>query len=356
MGGIWKPAGRKRYRIWYKDHNGVRQTAPGYTDKAASMAKLNNLERDVDRRSAGMIVVDRERLKTPLKELIALYQADLVRQGTTPEHYKHQAGCLRRLAKWQKWTVLAQVQHDSLSRGLALLGRWGYAPRSINHYLAAWQYFCKWCVDNNYLQESPVGRVKRSRGLARPKAKRAPTMEEWDRLLAVARLHRRDLYFVASLTGLRRSELRRLEVRDVDLAQGKLRLRAEATKGHRADVVPLLPDVVPVLTRLCSGRAASERVFPRLSDARTFLRDLGRAGIVSPDATGRIVSFHSLRYFFCTLLARKLPIQWVRLLMRHKNINTTCRIYMDLGLDDLAEEVLQLPSFVGARPPAHPEG
>ena len=35
MGGIWKPSGRARYRIWYKDHNGQRQTDTGYRDKQA---------------------------------------------------------------------------------------------------------------------------------------------------------------------------------------------------------------------------------------------------------------------------------------------------------------------------------
>ncbi len=59
MGGIWKPAGRKKYRIWYKDHNGRRQTAPGFRDKEASLARLRDLERDEERREAGLPVTDR---------------------------------------------------------------------------------------------------------------------------------------------------------------------------------------------------------------------------------------------------------------------------------------------------------
>jgi integrase len=76
---------------------------------------------------------------------------------------------------------------------------------------------------------------------------------------------------------------------------------------------------------------------------RTHHKDLRRAKIPRQDGEGRWIDFHSFRYFFCTLLARKLPIQVVRMLMRHRNIRETCDLYMDLGLDDAAEAALAIP-------------
>jgi len=50
-----------------------------------------------------------------------------------------------------------------------------------------------------------------------------------------------------------------------------------------------------------------------------------------------------------------LPIQVVQRLMRHTDIRRTVNLYMDLGLDDLAREISQLPPLFAVVPPAgHP--
>jgi hypothetical protein len=49
-----------------------------------------------------------------------------------------------------------------------------------------------------------------------------------------------------------------------------------------------------------------------------FDKDLRRAGILKTDATGRTVSYPSLRYFCCPLVGKVLSSQTVRLLMRHR--------------------------------------
>jgi integrase len=96
----------------------------------------------------------------------------------------------------------------------------------------------------------------------------------------------------------------------------------------------------PIWARLDTPTA---KLFARVPAADTLQQDLSRASLARQDEQGRWLDFHSLRYTFCTLLARHLPIQKVRLLMRHRDIRMTCNLYMDLGLDDLAEEVWTLP-------------
>ena len=78
-----------------------------------------------------------------------------------------------------------------------------------------------------------------------------------------------------------------------------------------------------------------QKFFETIPDMETVVNDLRKAKIDRQDALGRWVDFHSFRYFFCTILAKKLPIQLVRTLMRHGSVKLTCDLYMDLGLEDI---------------------
>ncbi len=352
MGGIWKPKGRKAYRLWFYRHDGKRQTAPGYRDKQASEAKLRKLEQEQERIAAGILSPDHASAKKPLADLIIEYIADLRRQGKSEVHRYHQKGFLVRLCKWEEWETLSQVRHASMTVALVHLDEKGYAAKSSNHYRKCWKCFLDWCVDQGIIEQNPLLKVKPSKGGQNPRKRRAPTMQEWLSLLETSPERRRKIYFVAGLTGLRKGECKKLERRDVDLDSQQLKLRAEATKAKRADTIPLLPDVIPCLKDLCEGLKPTDRVFKHFPATLTIANDILRAGIVSPDETIRFVNFHSLRYFYCVLLAKRLPIQIVRLLMRHKDLTTTCRVYLDLGIQDAAEELLKLPSLI-AHPLAH---
>jgi integrase len=82
----------------------------------------------------------------------------------------------------------------------------------------------------------------------------------------------------------------------------------------------------------------------------TLNKDIARAKLTKVDAEGRSLDFHSFRYFFCTLLAKKPSIQVVRMLMHHRDIRQTGNLYMDLGLTDVTEAVLELPRLIQPQP------
>ena len=77
---------------------------------------------------------------------------------------------------------------------------------------------------------------------------------------------------------------------------------------------------------------------------------MAKAGIAPVDAYGRHADFHSLRYTFCRLMGEVLPIQKVKVLMRHGTIGLTADLYGKLGIDDLGEDVWNLPPILGAVP------
>ena len=153
------------------------------------------------------------------------------------------------------------------------------------------------------------------------------------------------IYLIAGLSGLRRSEVARLEKRDVNLSGTPTwRLRAEATKSRRQEIIPMLPEAAEkIIEALETAHSETSRLFPEMPTHRTLKLDLQKAGIARKDGSGRLVDFHALRYFFCTLLAKSLPIQTVARLLRHRDIRTTCNLYLDLGLSDIAESTVILP-------------
>src|SRR5438034_7953509 len=64
-----------------------RSQAPGYRDKQASEAKARQLEKEAERRAAGLEVIDRSRLLQKLAlEILPEYLADLERRGASTTH------------------------------------------------------------------------------------------------------------------------------------------------------------------------------------------------------------------------------------------------------------------------------
>jgi integrase len=82
-----------------------------------------------------------------------------------------------------------------------------------------------------------------------------------------------------------------------------------------------------------------------MPNERQLIRHRKAAEIANPDAQGRHADFHSLRYFFCTVLAKVMPIHRVQLFMRHSDVRMTSGLYMDLGLSDLWAAAQSIPSL-----------
>jgi integrase len=340
------------YRIAYVDEGGRRRTTKGFKDKAATEARTREIERRVERIRAGLPVTDQDKRQAALAILTNRWIDELKRLSRSSVHIKEQERLLLRLREWCGWKSLAQVRVDRLNEFLTDLQRKGRGPRTLNSYRDALYSFLAFCVQQRWLEENPLaGHPKaRARG-TKTKPRRAYTIDEFKALVA-ASPHHGTTYLIAGLSGLRKSELRKLEKRDLTPVDEhpSWHLRPEITKGRRRDVVPMLPEAAEAIRPLWEVLAApTDRVFPRIPRTQTLHKDIARAKALRIDPEGRCLDFHSLRYFFCTLLARQMPIQLVRLLMRHQDIRQTCNLYMDLGLTDMGESILNLPKILPAR-------
>tara|TARA_R110002073_G_scaffold38346_5_gene110045 strand:+ start:7786 stop:9033 length:1248 start_codon:yes stop_codon:yes gene_type:complete len=141
-------------------------------------------------------------------------------------------------------------------------------------------------------------------------------------------------------TGLRRGEIFDLRIGDVSLEGGYLTVRGEDAKSGHTRHIPLSPKASEVLTAwlLQRGGEPGERVFPsddggRLDNVRnSWSSILADAGITA-------FRWHDMRHDFASrLVMRGVPLNTVRDLCGHADLNTTLR-YAHLAPDHKSSAV-----------------
>lgn len=355
MASVYRPNGAKKYKIAYIDENGLRRTVPGFRDKMASKEKARRLEQEAERIRAGLPVVQTRHLQIPLEQAIPAYLENLIAKGspTTGPHYRESKRILNKIAKATNWKALRDIHPATFQEHLNTLAKTN-SPRTRNRYHETLRAFCNWCVEKRYFETSPIGHLKMTTvgQKGRRRIRRAFTMEELQALLAVAPPDRAAIYLVAALSGYRKKELREMTTSDLSPngSPPTWHLRADQDKSGRLHRVPIMPDIVPTLTKLGQGMNG-QKLFAKIPSHITFQRDLKNANIEREDANGRWLDFHSFRYTFCSFLAKLLPIQIVKTLMRHSTIKLTADLYGVLGIEDTAPIVSALPKLIpGPRP------
>jgi hypothetical protein len=268
-----KGKGRKVFWMEFRDQYGqLRRASTKLLDQGTkeSRQRAENLakkvEDDAARLRAGDPLKDKDLTGVYLglatlgpgrvkwEEACSQYLGELARRGSPPGSKQHRDVRVH-LAAWGKagsWKTLADVRTPAISAFLAQLHAEGRTPRTQNHYLAHLRQMLGWCVKpQHWLMANPAQEVDSVKvgAAGRRRKRRAYTPEEWQRLLAAAPEHRRAVYQVAAYSGLRRSELKRLQKQDCDPRGPKPRwkIRAEVTKNGVEAKLPMLPDCAAVL-------------------------------------------------------------------------------------------------------------
>jgi integrase len=179
----------------------------------------------------------------------------------------------------------------------------GAAPKTVNDELGLLRHAYKLgLLEWEWVTDNPVLKVKREK--VRTKPGRWLTPQEEERLLAVCPMWLREIILFALHTGLRQSELLRMEWSHVDLVRRTL-LIVEQKNGEQ-DTLPLNATAIEVLERQARLRSIrTAHVFfnqaGKMWDARNLLRAFyaarRKAGIVG-------VRFHDLRHTFASRLVQ----------------------------------------------------
>ena len=135
----------------------------------------------------------------------------------------------------------------------------------------------------------------------------------------------------AKRTGMRRSELANLRVKDLSVDQNRLFVRGG--KGDKDRVIPIHPELRESLASLCEGRSDDERVFSLKP------RSLGNKFRNWSNLAGVDLHTHSFRHHFATSLVKKgANIRAVQELLGHTNLNTT-QVYLSVTADHLEDAI-----------------
>ena len=245
-----------------------------------------------------------------------------------------------RMLKGVRREDLLQYLTDRMSKGIK--------ARSTARALSCLRSFYRYLLRENLIDEDPTLRVDNPR-LGRP-LPGSLTESDVEKLLSAPDitttigLRDRTMLEVLYASGLRVTELVTLQLNDINLRQGIVRVMG---KGSKERLVPLGEEAISWLQRflgepraeLLKKNLQSEVVFPsthcRQMTRQTFWHRIrqhaSNAGIVKK------LSPHTLRHAFAThLLNHGADLRVVQLLLGHSNLSTT-QIYTHVALHRMKE-------------------
>lgn len=199
-------------------------------------------------------------------------------------------------------------------------------------------------VEAGLIAFNPVHRSAQRRRAALTPTSRALTVDEVQKFLEFTPEFFRPLIQVLVSTGLRFGEAAALTPADVDLDRQLIqvsrslspdsrgRLVVGDTKSHRARLVPIVPQLVPVLRAAMRGKAPHDLLFTGRNGGALYSGNVMRA-IKFHEWRDQVKTFppgqpplklHDLRHTALTLMARSgVPITDVQAVAGHSSLNVT---------------------------------
>ncbi len=353
----------KPYVIQYTDHEGKRQFAKGFTDKALTEQLAAKLENEVLLRKRGMIDPAQERLlgikQSPIEEHLQAFDRSLA--NNTAKHRRLTMTRVRRVVEGCEFKTLAAMDGEKVVDWLnEFREEEDIGARTYNHYLQAADAFGKWLVLTKRLPGNPLVGMERLNAETDVRHKRrALKPDEFARLVEAARTSgvevqgydgemRARIYQISYLTGLRRGELASLTPSSfqMEASPPTLTVEAKSSKHRRKDTLPMHPELVILVRGWIAGLAPDDPLFPNLAWRKTYTmvqKDLERAGIPYETPEG-LADFHAAgRHSHITGLVRSgASIMEAKELARHADIRQTAK-YTHIGMEDRAEALAALP-------------
>jgi len=264
----------------------------------------------------------------------------------TLKSYRYDLG---RLAAHQRehGADLCSASRDDLLRFLAGELQAGRSPRSLSRYLSGFRQFYRWLLRDGRIRRDPTALIespKLGRGLPKALSEDQVTrlLEAPDPETPIG-LRDRTMLELMYASGLRVSELIELELQNVNLNQGVVRV---VGKGGKERLVPLGEEALSWLQRYLKaarpglmGAASCPQMFVTARrkgmTRQAFWHGIRKyaqvAGIRQP------VSPHMLRHSFAThLLNHGADLRVVQLLLGHSDLSTT-QIYTHIAREGLKQ-------------------
>lgn len=190
-----------------------------------------------------------------------------------------------------------------------------------------------------YLRSNPANDVPMIRFV--PKVPDTYSEEEISKILKISPPPFDDIFRLFLQTGMRKEELRHLEVKDVLFDRNQIFIRAKGNFIPKTaeGFIPMTSEARKILRKYCDFaqngpvfRDSSGKMFAPRMFLDVIQRAAKRLNIANP-------TIHRLRHSFCThLLNRGVDIEIIRQLARHAKIQTTQR-YLHLRTEHLQSSI-----------------
>lgn len=325
-GGKW----RKRYR----NEHGKRPEFIGYSDKTLSRKAfertLDKVREILDRKAMGRPVTSTLPIPTLAKQYLAWGTRE-GGKGGRPWAAKHRENIER--------SLIGTPNIEGMLSRMGLKRLPDFSRVTFESSLAAWENpktrglvggavksFFGWLVKNSLLSDNPLadwpGRKMESDGQVRDL-----TLDEYEKILAVAPKERALAYEFASYTGARASEFNAIFMDSVKWERGGVYLPRKSTKARKEHFFFLPGDFLRRLAEHARFRLPGALLFnlSREHKDRYFHQDREAAGIPYMTDEGKC-TFHSLRHLFETELGFSSTDSATELEMgRHTDLRTRQR-------------------------------
>ena len=375
IGPDGKPVMHPKWRTVIFDHTGKRKAFTLTTHKSTSQKQADLIElreREIKNgiRPKPEIAVEAKPPKAirPFGEVIAEYMAWGRAQGGRrglPWDDEHADKKDRELSFWHEALGLKDIAdaEDVLTkvegecRKMLDAGNCGKTVSNRVQYLKSLFF---WCKDREYLTENPLKKLGKF-DTAPTFVRRAMTLEEYNALMIGCADHRRLLYEVASCSGLRENELRKLEPRHLDQKRCGIRIERTMDKARKERLQPIPAALMERLTAfVAAGEAkklykrvyrnqgnrterkappANPLLYVPANPATALKKDLEAAGIPYETEEGRL-DFHALRTAYINFLMDVgANPKTMQALARHATLEMTMNVYGRARQDQNREAV-----------------
>lgn len=229
----------------------------------------------------------------------------------------------------------------------------GVKDSTIATYWSKLNSFFVWLETHKHIDKNPLSNINKPKAIYenKPALKKSDLEKLYSSIILKSKspfLQRRDTVIVSTLffTGVRKSELLQLQLRDIDLEGNIITIRGVTSKSKRTRKIPLHPTLKSHLKDYLRERQNYRCSYLIVSaNADVSLTQNGIKQWVKRMKKNSGVSFHlhQLRHTFaCNLAKNNISIAKLQSLMGHTDLRMTERYLRSLGVEHSVEDILKL--------------
>lgn len=284
-------------------------------------------------------------LSSTLRDSINKY-FDLISAHKNPVSQSNEKVYFERLYEYFGNTVVSEVSVVSLEEFKRfLLKRYGFKKSTLKRHFNTYKNFFKKCEDWGFILKNPCSRLEPI--TVEEFEKRIWNDDEIALVLSHSQPWAADLFLSIALTGMRRSEVVRLQWRDVDLSNRSIEVFSYKGSGRkRKRIIPMTEDLIQLFnTKYSKARKSfigkpTDFVFRNASGkpvtaahvSREMQRLVTKLGLKG-------LNLHGLRHTFLTrMAAQNISLEKVRRIAGHSSLTTTQQ-YLHMSSEDLHSAV-----------------